>query len=374
MVTQNDCNFGTGTAGQVLTSNGTAVAPTFQTVSVSVTLTGDTGGAISPSAGNFNIIANQPSNTCGASVLFSGAGSTLTLNASDVASNTFFGNLAGSLSINTANLCSGFGEGALAANTDGVFCNAFGASCLNSCNANVNNGFGTNCLFNLSSGIQNCGFGHAALFSTGTSSNNTAIGYISMLNYLNGNGSNTSVGFNSLVALQTGESVIAVGANAGTNYSTSESSNIVIGNLGTAAESNVIRIGTQGAGVAQQNQCFIAGIDGATVTGAAVLCSSSGQLGDIVSSVRFKEEIKDVENSSDLLNLRPVTFKYKSDEKKTVHYGLIAEEVEKIFPSLVIYDNNKQPYSVAYHEMPALLLQEIKKLRKEVEELKLKIN
>lgn len=164
---------------------------------------------------------------------------------------------------------------------------------------------------------------------------------------------------------------VIAGYQSGNSYTTNESSNIVISNSGTISDANTIRIGTQGTGNGQQNTTFIAGITGATVTGAAVLCSTAGQLGTISSSVRFKENIKDIgDNSKDIYSLRPVHFNYKKDESKLIHYGLIAEEVRKTFPSLVLYDENGLPSSVAYHELPTLLLNELKKLREEFDELK----
>jgi hypothetical protein len=124
--------------------------------------------------------------------------------------------------------------------------------------------------------------------------------------------------------------------------------------------------------VAVSLDALIAGITGATVTGAAVLCSSSGQLGTIVSSERFKTDIKTL-SSGDFIKLRPVSFQYKKQDNDDTHYGMIAEEVEKICPDLVVYGEDGNPESVKYHEMPALLLAEIQKLRKEVDELKKRI-
>ena len=63
-----------------------------------------------------------------------------------------------------------------------------------------------------------------------------------------------------------------------------------------------------------QTRAFIAGISGVSVTGAAVLVSSSGQLGVAASSARFKKDIQSMNQASDaLLALRPVTFHYKEE-------------------------------------------------------------
>jgi hypothetical protein len=68
------------------------------------------------------------------------------------------------------------------------------------------------------------------------------------------------------------------------------------------------------------------------------------------------------EVSSPLMNLRPVTFRYKNQEGG-VHFGLIAEEVEQVMPELAVRGADGQIETVAYHEMPALLLNELQKQR-----------
>jgi hypothetical protein len=104
------------------------------------------------------------------------------------------------------------------------------------------------------------------------------------------------------------------------------------------------------------------------VTGNAVLVDSSGNLGVATSSRRFKENIKDMDVASGkLLELRPVTFNYKKDSSETIQYGLIAEEVEKVYPELVSFDSDGKPMSVQYHVLPAMLLNEIQKLSKRIE-------
>ena len=111
------------------------------------------------------------------------------------------------------------------------------------------------------------------------------------------------------------------------------------------------------------------------VTGNAVLVDSSGNLGVVSSSERYKEHIKDMNSSSDkIFKLRPVTFNYKLDDEKKIQYGLIAEEVVKIFPELISYDKDGDPMSVQYHLLPAMLLNEIQKLVKRVEFLEVMLD
>src|SRR5207253_2142955 len=132
----------------------------------------------------------------------------------------------------------------------------------------------------------------------------------------------------------TGNHNIALGIFAGTALTTGDF-NIDIGNNGFSGESNTIRIGTGG----DQTKAFIAGINSAVVLGGAVFVNGAGQLGVQVSSGRFKREIKPMDKTSEaILALRPVTFRYKNeiDPDRTPQFGLVAEEVEKVNPDLVV--------------------------------------
>lgn len=109
----------------------------------------------------------------------------------------------------------------------------------------------------------------------------TAFGVFALQSITGGIGGNNSFGDNSLGALKTGVANLAFGTNAGSSYTSAESSNIVIGNEGNTGESNVIRIGEDGSGPGQQNQCHIAGINGVTVPNQlmVVINSAANQLG-----------------------------------------------------------------------------------------------
>ncbi|HVH20185.1 MAG TPA: tail fiber domain-containing protein, partial [Myxococcota bacterium] len=110
--------------------------------------------------------------------------------------------------------------------------------------------------------------------------------------------------------------------------------------------------------------------------GIGVLVNASGVLGTTTSSARFKQDVRDMGDASDLLmRLRPVTFRYTedavgADEARTPQYGLIAEEVAAVAPELVAPDLDGKPYSVKYHELPALLLNEVQEQEREIAELK----
>ena len=104
------------------------------------------------------------------------------------------------------------------------------------------------------------------------------------------------------------------------------------------------------------------------------------------SSQKHKENIVDLTiDSTKVLNLRPVNFKFKDSEKVTKvegkpnvtttvtgknSFGLIAEEVHEVLPELVFYDGENQPSALDYPLLSVLLLEEIKKLRTEVDALK----
>ena len=95
--------------------------------------------------------------------------------------------------------------------------------------------------------------------------------------------------------------------------------------------------------------------------------SDGGQLGTVVSSERFKKDVATLEKASEaILSLRPVTFHYKSDAKNTPQFGLIAEEVAKVNPALVLSDKQGKPYTVRYDAVNAMLLNEFLKERRKV--------
>jgi hypothetical protein len=145
------------------------------------------------------------------------------------------------------------------------------------------------------------------------------------------------------------------------------SNDIDIGNVGVAGESNSIRIGTVGT----QSATFIAGIHGVGVTGSAVVVNTSGQLGVAPSSARFKEAIIPMDKTSEAIHqLQPVTFRYKEeiDPDGIPQFGLIAEDVEKVNPDLVVRDEDGKVITVRYDAVNAMLLNEFLKEHKKVEE------
>jgi hypothetical protein len=229
-----------------------------------------------------------------------------------------------------------------------------------------NTGTGAGALFKNTSGNNNSADGSGALFSNTTGSNNTADGPLALENNTIGH-DNSAEGFQALANNTSGSSNIALGSNAGINLTTG-SNNIDIGARGVAAEANTIRIGTSGT----QQRTFIAGISGKTVaSGVGVIINSSGQLGTIQSSARFKTAIQPMNKASEtILALKPVTFRYKEelDPDGVPQFGLIAEEVERVNPDLVVRDEDGKVSTVRYEAVNAMLLNEFLKEHGKVEE------
>jgi hypothetical protein len=95
-----------------------------------------------------------------------------------------------------------------------------------------------------------------------------------------------------------------------------------------------------------------------------VLVNASGVLGTTTSSARFKQDIENMGEASDhVMALRPVTFRYRENPQER-QYGLIAEEVAEVAPELVAPGAEGEPYSVRYHVLPSMLLNEMQKERR----------
>jgi hypothetical protein len=276
--------------------------------------------------------------------------------------NALFNNTTGGN--NTAN-----GVAALFSNTTGDNNTASGVDALASNGSGGNNtANGFNALFSNTTGNFNTADGLDALGHNSTGNRNTANGVNALLGNTTGN-NNTASGEGALLRNTTGSFNTALGVNAGSNL-TIGNNNIHIGNVGVAAESNTIRVGMRGT----QTRIFIAGVSGVAVAGSTVVVNASGQLGIAASSERFKDKIKPMNKLSEsLFALRPVTFRYKKeiDPTRTPQLGLVAEDVEKVNPDLVVRDKEGKPYSVRYDQVNAMLLNEfLKEHRKNKEQEK----
>jgi hypothetical protein len=227
----------------------------------------------------------------------------------------------------------------------------------------------------LNNGASNVAVGAAALLLNTTGSDNTAIGTDALVH--NDNGTfNIAIGDDTLSNNVSGSFNIVVGGfGAGFNI-VAGTNNIYIG-PGVSAngpfdESDTIRINDSApsAGGAT-SQVFFAGIDGSTVgaVNSPVLVNPNGQLGTAVSSARFKKDINRMGKASEaIFSLSPVTFHYKGDRTNTPQFGLIAEEVAKVNPALILTDKEGKPYSVRYEHINAMLLNEFLKEHRKNEE------
>src|SRR5438309_1879656 len=256
---------------------------------------------------------------------------------------------------NTAN-----GYQALFTNTTGNYNIASGFQALvTNTTGSFNTASGSYALFNNTTGNYNVAAGSQALYSNTTGDANMASGFQALYSNTTGD-DNTANGLDALFHNTTGARNIALGKAAGLNLTTGDD-NIHIGNQGMMSDSGTIRIGLQGT----QTATFIAGISGATVAGGVgVIIDTNGHLGTVVSSERFKDEIKPMDKASEaILALKPVTFRYKHelDPKGIPQFGLVAEEVEKVNPALVARDGQGKVYTVRYEAVNAMLLNEFLK-------------
>jgi hypothetical protein len=262
--------------------------------------------------------------------------------ANNISGNYNTANGYGALYYNTANNNTATGYAALYHNTTGQ----------------SNTGNGVRALEVNTDGDSNTANGAAALAGNTVGSNNTASGNSALFNNTTGS-NNTANGVGALNANSTGSNNTAVGNFAGSDTTTGHD-NVYIGAgiNGLADESNA---------------CRIASIFGQTAAnGSAVFITSGNKLGTDTCSRRFKEAIRPMDKASEaLLALKPVTFRYKKeiDPDGRAQFGLVAEEVEKVNPDLVVRDKEGKPYSVRYDQVNAMLLNEFLKEHRKVQDL-----
>jgi hypothetical protein len=271
-------------------------------------------------------------------------------------------------SLSSASLGSGntaVGFAALGNSDEGVGNTAVGVNALQGNQGGANTAIGWGSMFSNTSGFENTAVGEKTLQTNGAGFRNTAIG-VDAMRAASGS-RNTALGKGSLRQV-TGSDNVAVGVNAGDQL-TSGSHNVMIANQGLGTDSGTIRIGN-----ANQTRAFFAGVYGVTVdpaTEMTVMIDSTGQLGTVSSSRRTKRDVRDIgSRSAALLSLRPVSFRYRTRAGDALQFGLIAEEVAKVLPELVVHGSDGRPATVKYHLLAPLLLNELQRLRAEVEELR----
>ena len=333
--------------------------------------------------GGFNTAVgflSSSSNTAGAFNTAIGAG-TLLANTADNNTATGAGALLGNTTgtNNTAN-----GAFALFSNTTASENTAIGAFTLqNNTTGGTPGGSGTTevgpntaiggeALFSNTTGGANTAVGFQALHAISDKTQSTAVGFKALANSINNNDAfgykalgnnttgflNTAIGDIALFSNTTGAFNVALGAATGASATTG-TNNIYIG------------FGMSGV-VGESNACYIGTIFGEPApSGLPVLINFNNKLGTTTSSKRFKEDIKPMDKASEaLLALKPVTFRYKKgiDPQGIPQFGLVAEDVEKVDPALVVRDKEGKPYSVRYEQVNAMLLNEFLKEHRKVEE------
>jgi hypothetical protein len=315
----------------------------------------------------------------GVNALYSNTGSSNTA----IGVNALVSNTAGSENV-------AVGQGALANNRDSSGNTAIGFTALhNNSTGSGNTGIGESALAINSTGSGNTGIGQYAL-QGGGGNYNTAIGQIALLNNDSGSNNtaigagalfdaglewvcngNTAVGKSALVRLGNspfgpgyGHNNTALGLGAG-SYLSRGSGNVYIGESMVGDSSGE-----------ESNHTYIRNINTTSLSygGAAAVTVdlTTGLLGHLTSSRRFKEEIKPMDKASEALyRLRPVTFHYKKELAATQSpaFGLIAEDVAEVNPNLVARNLEGQPESIHYEMVNAMLLNEFLKEHRKVEGL-----
>jgi hypothetical protein len=252
------------------------------------------------------------------------------------------------------------GAAALLLNATGSENTAVGTAALVNNDASDNAAFGAYALHYNTGGQGNTAIGHTALLDNTSGDFNTAIGDAALLSNTIGF-INTAIGDSALQFNTTGYANVALGNLAGINVSTAH---------------NVVCISSGGDNV--DNTTWIGNIYGVTTQSgitAPIVVSDNGQLGKVASSERFKKDIATMDKASEIiLSLRPVTFHYKTDGEDTPQFGLIAEEVAKVNPALVVPDKEGKPFSVRYDAVNAMLLNEFLKEHHKVEQMQKQID
>jgi hypothetical protein len=310
---------------------------------------------------------------------------------------------AGALLLNTGDQNTGTGTGALLNSTTGGYNTANGTFALfNNIDGAANTATGASALFSNTSGEENTADGGNALLHNVDGIGNTAAGFDALYNNVHGSGNtgigrsalsntiadgNTAVGFGSLTSNNSGASNTAIGINAlGANTTGANNTAIGAGALGnnTAGNNNIALGAGAGSSVVTASDTICIGIVGVDVTDGCYIghvfeepldpdnlpmaIEVHGKVGTLPSSRRFKDNIKPMDKTSEaILALKPVTFHYKNDTKRSPRFGLIAEQVAEVDPNLVARDKEGKPYSVRYEQVNAMLLNEFLKEHHKVE-------
>ena len=229
-------------------------------------------------------------------------------------------------------------------------------------------GIGKGALNNLTSGAGNVAVGYQSLDATTTGARNTALGH-QALTSLTGYSDNTAIGYNALDQGTSASHNVALGSNAGDVITTGDY-NVILGSASDPSGNNgqnqiVVGYGVTGVGDnsvtlgnADVTAIYAAQDSGATIYAAGLVEGSS---------MTLKENIAEIESPLDkLTKLRGVEFDYKSTKERSI--GMIAEEVNEVFPELVNKNEDGEVTAMSYSRMTAVLLEAVKELSQEVKD------
>jgi hypothetical protein len=380
----------------------------FNTFEGENALISDTTGAANTAFGWYTLFANLDGsfNTAvgGGALIFNNGSSNTAVGAAALllnstgSNNTAVGT--GALVNNTVDDNTATGAFALTANTTGGTLEtsvagldlgpntAVGSGALESnVDASANTAVGYNALNSQVTGYAAFGDPHLAA--------NTAVGFEALANLTGtasggNNAINTALGYQALADLTDGAANVAVGGRAGTGFPggsglTAGDGNTFVGysagdGLTSGSYNIFIGWGKGPASDTESNHTYIDNINFTSVSGGGTdtvtIDLTTGLLGHLSSSRRYKEDINPMDKASETLyRLKPATYRYKKEIDKTqsLAFGLIAEEVAEVNPALVAHNAQGQPESVHYEMVNAMLLNEFLKEHATVQELKKEI-
>ncbi|MCM2351501.1 MAG: tail fiber domain-containing protein [Bacteriovoracaceae bacterium] len=213
--------------------------------------------------------------------------------------------------------------------------------------------------------------------SSNTGVQNTALGHSALLEMTSGSG-NVGIGYNSGSAITSGSNNVVIGSNSGVTIATT-SNNILIadgaGNERILVDSlGQVGIGTSAPGTKLQ----VDGIISSTLDNTYSLGTSALRFTDVyavsgvvnTSDARQKRDIQDSDLGLNfIINLRPVSYVWRDGPDKNLHYGLIAQETEKVIKrssirnsGIVTYDEKSDRYGVRYSELIAPLIKAVQEV------------
>ncbi|MGP8226819.1 MAG: tail fiber domain-containing protein [Terracidiphilus sp.] len=272
----------------------------------------------------------------------------------------------------TGSYNSAFGVDSLQMDLNGSENSAFGFRSLRYNTSGIQNtAGGVNALLDNTSGSENTAFGYDSLYSDNNGWQNAAFGHYALYSNQGGN-YNTASGAFALGNNATGNYNVGIGYAAGYNLSAGATNNVDILSRGVVGDNNIIRIGNSTHTAFYAAGVYEAPPEAGVGNALPVLIDSNGKMYTASSSIRFKEDVHDMAAASDgLMRLRPVTYRYKkpyADGSKPIDYGLIAEEVAEVYPDLVVKNADGQIQTVQYQKLTPMLLNEVQKQHRLLEE------